>query len=71
MPKQKPLIIFKKCNPDKCSPESGICASSLVCPKSILIQEDAFDPPMLVSCSMCTGCGDCAKDCPLTAIIME
>ena len=70
MAKQKPQIIFTKCSPETCSPEDGICPSALVCPKLILIQEDAFDPPMLVSCAMCTGCGDCAKDCPLAAIIM-
>ncbi len=70
MPKPKPTIKFDLCRPVTCSPEDGVCVSTLVCRKKVLIQEDTFDSPLLFSCSICTGCGDCANKCPLGAIVM-
>jgi Fe-S-cluster-containing hydrogenase component 2 len=37
----------------------------------LLIQEDPFEEPMLLSAKMCVGCGDCVKVCPFGAINIE
>jgi len=68
MPKPKALVKYKKCAPEKCSPNNGICSAVKVCIHNILIQEETYDSPMVFPADMCQGCGDCVQACPLNAI---
>ncbi len=56
------------CDPKICDQQCGICQASLACTHKILIQDDPYDEPMLISVRMCVGCGDCVTACPLRAI---
>ncbi len=64
-------VNFERCNPLVCDPNSGVCKASLACEKGLLEQEDLCEPPMLVSQTMCKGCGFCVAVCPLKAISIE
>jgi len=66
--KKNAIIDLSKCEPGKCSPDKGKCLAAVDCKKKILEQEEKYEPPMLMSESMCTGCGDCVNSCPLNAI---
>jgi len=59
------LIDYNKCRPGDC--EDGICPAARGCEKKLLIQEAAYEPPM-PDPSLCKGCGDCVRACPLGAV---
>jgi len=65
MPKQRAMIDYGKCQPEKC--DQGICLAVLGCPKKVLKQEAPYEMPD-PNPSMCVGCGLCAQACPLKAI---
>lgn len=59
------LVDYGKCDPGRC--EGGVCTAALACPRKLLIQEAPDEAPM-ADPSLCRGCGDCARSCPLRAI---
>ena len=59
------LVDHKKCHPEKC--DSGVCAAVLACFHKLLKQEAPYEIPM-TDTSVCQGCGDCVRTCPLEAI---
>jgi len=59
------LVNYKKCRPERC--DSGACAAVLACSHKLLKQEAPYDIP-LTGPSVCQGCGDCVRACPLKAI---
>ncbi len=65
MPNKIALVIFDKCHPEKC--DQGICTAALACPRKLLKQEAPYEIPM-PDPSICQGCGDCVRACPLKAI---
>ena len=66
MPTKMALVDYKKCHPEKC--DSGVCAAALACPHELLRQiEGPYEVPMTHP-SLCQGCGDCVRACPLKAI---
>ena len=64
-------VDFNRCAPEKCNTGAGICKAMEFCTHRLLEQEESFDTPMLLSVSMCVGCADCARACPLDAIQIE
>ena len=44
-----------------------ICVAALACPRKLLKQEQPGEIPM-TDPSICQGCADCARACPLKAI---
>jgi Fe-S-cluster-containing hydrogenase component 2 len=65
MPSKMATVDFKICRPDQC--DSGKCPAVAACPRHLIRQEDPYDPPMM-NPSICQGCRDCARACPLGAI---
>jgi len=65
MPSKIALVDYQKCHPEKC--DSGVCAAVLVCSHKLLKQEAPYEIPMM-NPSVCQGCGDCVRSCPLKAI---
>ena len=65
MPSKMALVDYKKCHPEKC--DSGVCAAVLACSHKLLKQEAPYEIPMMDP-SVCQGCGDCVRACPLKAI---
>ncbi|MDD5448079.1 MAG: 4Fe-4S binding protein [Actinomycetota bacterium] len=65
MPSKIALVDYKKCHPDTC--ESGICVAALACTRKLLKQEAPYEAPM-ADPSLCKGCGDCVRACPLKAV---
>ena len=65
MPGKMALVDYNKCYPEKC--DRGVCAAVLVCPHKLLKQEAPYEIPM-PDPSLCRGCGDCVRACPLKAI---
>ncbi len=61
-------IDFTLCDPQRHDPENGICLGVEACKHKLLEQEGPFEGPMLISASMCVGCGDCVTVCPCGAI---
>jgi translation initiation factor RLI1 len=59
------MVDFAKCHPAKCA--DGVCVAAQACPRKLMKQEQAGDIPM-TNPSICKGCGDCARACPLKAI---
>jgi translation initiation factor RLI1 len=59
------MVDFTKCRPEKC--EDGVCVAAQACPRKLMKQEQPGDIPM-TNPSICKGCGDCARACPLKAI---
>ena len=66
MPAKIALVAFDQCHPDQCD-NQGICPAVAACPRHLIRQEDPYDPPMM-NPSICQGCRDCARACPLGAI---
>ena len=71
MPGKFAHINFDRCDPKLHNPRDGRCVAADACKKKLLIQEEPFDGPMLMSASMCVGCGDCVHACPACAISIE
>ena len=65
MPGKAALVNYNKCHPEKC--DGGIFAAVLACSHKLLKQEAPYDIPM-PDPSICQGCGDCVRACPLKAI---
>ena len=65
MPPKMALVDFNQCHPDECP--DGVCAAVTACPRQLLRQDTPFKTPM-PNPSLCKGCGDCARACPLDAI---
>jgi translation initiation factor RLI1 len=61
-------IDFVLCNPSECNQQCGLCQASTACSHKLLLQEEPYEEPMLISAKMCVGCGDCVTACPLGAI---
>ena len=62
------MVNYEICNPHKCDPEEGICASMLACSHKVIKQLDGiFKPPILFQ-DLCMGCWDCIEACPLGAM---
>ncbi len=62
-------VDFKTCNPSLFNTtDKGICRASEACSRGLLEQEETHEAPVLLSARMCTGCGDCVKNCPLSAV---
>ncbi len=62
------IIDFNRCNPFVCNGGSGECKAVLSCSHKILLQEEPFESPLLLSMKLCVGCGDCIPACDLKAI---
>jgi translation initiation factor RLI1 len=67
MPSKMALVDFGKCRPQNCP--DGVCAAALACERKLLRQETPYQCPM-PDPSVCKGCGDCVRACPLKAIVM-
>ena len=65
MPSKMVLVNYHQCNPGEC--DSGICTAVLACSHKLLKQEVPYEIPM-VEPSICQGCWDCVRVCPLKAI---
>lgn len=62
------MVDYEKCNPKRCNPENGICASASACTHKVIKQIDGvFESPMIFQ-DMCMGCWDCIEACPLDAV---
>jgi translation initiation factor RLI1 len=65
------MVDFEKCDPNKCNPEKGGCASVSGCTHKVIKQIDSlFELPMVFQ-DLCMGCWDCIEACPLDAIEMR
>ena len=60
-------IDFNLCNPEKCN-KGGVCVAARACTRKLLEQEEPYEPPVLLSSTMCSGCAKCVRECPLGAI---
>lgn len=61
-------IDFDLCNPGQCGSLDGVCIAVQACTRKLLEQEELYEPPVLLSSTMCSGCAKCVKECPLGAI---
>ena len=65
MPNKMALVVFDKCQPEKC--QNGNCLALAACPHKLIKQEAPYHKPLFHP-STCQGCGDCARACPLKAV---
>ena len=65
MPGKMALVNYRKCRPAEC--DNGICTAALACSHKLLRQENPYETPM-PDPSICRGCGDCVRACPLQAV---
>ena len=65
MPSKMALVDYSKCQPGNCN--EGICLASQACTRKLLQQEAPYDAPM-TNPSVCAGCADCVRACPMKAI---
>ncbi len=61
-------VDFNLCNPDECNGTDGVCIATKACTRKLLEQEDPYEPPVLLSSTMCSGCAQCVRECPLGAL---
>jgi heterodisulfide reductase subunit A-like polyferredoxin len=61
------LVNFAECHPENC--ENGRCKAAMACNYKLLKQENNYENPMAAPWA-CRGCGDCARACPLKAVLM-
>jgi translation initiation factor RLI1 len=66
--KKSAVVDLNLCDPHKCNPENGKCIPAGACTHGIMEQEEPFEPPILLSETLCVGDGDCVKACPLKAV---
>ena len=59
------LVDYNKCTPGEC--EEGRCLAAAACERKLLVQESKYEAPM-PNPSLCRGCGDCVRACPLKAV---
>ena len=71
MPSKWARVDFERCAPRQCDGAGGVCTAVGACTHRVLEQEDPFESPMLLSATMCVGCGDCVTACPFGAIVIE
>jgi len=67
MPGKMAIVDFRKCDPKSC--DRGICIAVHACPRKLLVQEAPLEAPM-PNPSICKGCGECVRACPLKAILI-
>jgi len=61
-------VDYEKCQPGKCDPEEGHCASAGACTHKVIKQIDGlFEQPMIFQ-DLCMGCWDCIAACSLNAV---
>jgi translation initiation factor RLI1 len=65
MGRKTALVDYNLCQPAKCE----ACSAAEVCNRRLLVQESPSTPP-LTDPSVCRGCGDCVRACPLKAVSM-
>jgi translation initiation factor RLI1 len=68
MPGKIALVDFNKCHPEQCG--EGVCQAAGACRYKLLKQEKVFEIP-IADPFICRGCGDCARACPLQAVLIE
>jgi ATP-binding cassette subfamily E protein 1 len=62
------VVDYEKCNPARCNPDTGLCASASACTHKVIKQIDGvFESPMVFQ-DLCMGCWDCIEACPLNAV---
>ena len=59
------LVDYNRCQPNECA--NGVCAAVEACARNLLKQEMPYERPM-PSPSICPGCADCVRACPLNAV---
>ena len=64
MAKPVAAVDYGICRPEAC--EKGICPCVKGCEHKVMKQEAPFEPPYVMT--LCVGCGDCVKICPLCAV---
>ncbi len=63
MGRKTALVDYNLCQPRGCV----LCAAAASCKKRLLVQESASEAP-IPDPSICKGCGDCVRACPLKAV---
>ncbi len=66
MPGKMALVDYNRCQPEQCVS----CAAASACTRKLLVQESRHQAP-ITDPVLCKGCGDCARACPLKAIIIS
>jgi ATP-binding cassette subfamily E protein 1 len=61
-------VDFDLCRPSDCHRTNGRCRAAEACTHNLLEQEEPAETPMLISNTLCVGCGHCVRDCPFGAI---
>lgn len=64
-------VDFEHCKPGVCDQTAGLCQAAAACSRNILLQEDPYEEPMVISMKLCVGCADCVRVCPLNALAIE
>lgn len=64
-------VDFSICRPLECREKNGSCSAVLACKKKVLEQEEPDESPILLSMTLCVGCGKCAAACVHKAIRIE
>jgi len=59
------LVDYNLCRPQQCRS----CAAAAACSRKLMVQESPSSAPM-TDPYICKGCGDCAKACPLKAVMI-